>query len=113
MYLLPWTPEAELIALRVARAGKAVVWTSSLTDQEKSKEITRKYDAGIKKTLDEIGDRIDRIMEHRKAKRFKRAAKMFPKTERMLDSIGEGLRARGSEVLTLFLILLKRRFAAL
>ena len=112
VYLLPWTPAAELIALRVARAGKAVVWTSSLTDQAKAAEITRNYDRGIKKTLDEITDRIDRIVEHNRKKRFKRAFKMKAKTARMLDGMDEALQARGSQTLMLLHIMLKRRFAA-
>jgi hypothetical protein len=113
VYLLPWTPAAELLALRVGRAGKAVVWTSSLTDKAKAAEITAKYDHGIRATLDEISERIDRILEHEKAGRVKRAAKMLPKTEKMLFGMDEALQARGSQPLILYLTLLKRRFSFL
>lgn len=113
VYLLPWTPEAELAALRIARVGQAIVWTSSVTDKTMAKEITRKYDAGIKPILDEIANRIDRMVEHREAKHYKRLAKMFEKTEKMLNAIERAILRRGSKELLIYLGTLRARFANL
>ena len=115
VYLLPWTPEAEVLALELSRVknGEVFIWTSQPTDQSKIKEITQTYDEGLEPIMDEISERIDRIEEHQAGERYGRAEKMLPKTEKMLDDMRDAILRRGSAVLFIHLQLLQRRFAGL
>ena len=110
VYLMPWTQDAEALALRVAAAGKACVWTSKTTDATMAKEITRNYDKGLEPVLDEIGERIDRAEEHVINHRIKTARKMMDKTETMLDAIDRAIIRRGSAELYILVTLLRQRF---
>jgi len=111
VYLLPWTPSAELLALQLSRVGDVVLWTSSTTDEGKAKEITQSYDKGIEPILDEISERIDRISDYEIKHYLKRANKMIPKTERMLNEVEQTIMRRGSVSLYLMLQIIKKRFA--
>ena len=115
VYLLPWTPEAEVLALELSRVknGEVFIWTSQATDQSKIKEITQTYDEGLAPIMDEISERIDRIEEHQARERYGRAEKMLPKTEKMLDDMQDAILRRGSAVLFIHLQLMQRRFAGL
>lgn len=113
VYLMPWTQDAEALALRVASAGKACVWTSQTTDTSKAQEITRSYDKGLEPMLDEIGERIDRIEEHLFRNRIKTAVKMMGKTDKMLDAIDRAIMRRGSAELYVLMTLLRQRFNAI
>jgi len=110
VYLLPWTPLAETLALQLARVGEVVVWTSTTTDEGKAQAVTRTYDRGLEPLLDEIAGRLDRINEHMEARRYKRANKMIPKTERMLNQVGSAIERRGSGPLHAYWQLLRKRF---
>ena len=116
VYLIPWTPEAEVLALDLSRRiqemkkGKVIIWTSTPTDKAKSAEITQVYDAGLVPALDEISERLDRIEEHRVANRNLRAEKMLEKTGRMLKDMEAAILRRGSAMLFVRLQLLRRRF---
>ena len=112
VYLIPWTPQAEMAALKLARFGKTIVWTSSVTDKSMAREITRKYDQGLQPVMEEIGERLDRIAEHYRRRRFKRANKMVPKTDKMMDGLVMALLRRGSKTLFLYFEILKKRYAA-
>lgn len=113
VYLLPWTPQAELLALQLARIGEVVLWTSTTTEEGAAKEVTRVYDKGLEPILDEIAGRIDRINEHLEKRRYKRANKMIPKTERMLNSVGSAIERRGSGPLHAYWQILWKRFGLL
>lgn len=110
VYLMPWTKNAEVLALRLARAGEVCVWTSQTTDEAKAREITKSYDEGLQPQLDEISERVDRIAEHINKNRMKRAHKMVEKTERMIDNMEQAIIRRGSAQLYVLLALIKRRF---
>jgi len=113
VYLMPWTPSAEILALGLARAGKVCVWTSETTDKARAEEITESYDQSMSPMLDEIEERIDRIDFHLDKKRFKRAKKMMDKTELMVNSTRDAIIRRGSAELYIQVTLLERRFNAL
>ena len=114
VYLMPWTPDAEVLALQLALSGgDVVVWTSNTTDASQAKVITQSYDRNIQPVLDEIGERLDRIVVHLDKKRSKRADKMKVKTESMLGSLEQAIRRRGSADLFTYWTVLNRRFAAL
>jgi len=110
VYLLPWTKDAELLALSLAKKGEVCVWTSAVTDERKKKELTRDYDIDLENQLDELTGRVDRIGEHLEARRYKRAEKMQEKTDRLLKNLEQAIIRRGSAQLYLMLRLLQRRY---
>ena len=113
VYLMPWTPEAERLALELTQAGKVCVWTAQTTDQARAEEITQSYDDNLAPRLDEIEGRIDRIDEHLNKKHFKLAKRMYDKTENMLIGCRDAVIRRGSAQLYINVTLLERRFNAL
>lgn len=110
VYLMPWTPEAELLALELAAGSKLYVWTST-PEVAKAKEITEQYDQELEPTMDDISDRIERVWENINNNRRKRALKMLGKTEKMLANAERAVIRRGSAELYLYLLVIKRRFA--
>ena len=110
VYLMPWTKHAEILALRLGRAGTVCVWTSQTTDEVKAAEITKNYDKGLQPQLDDISERIDKIAYNISKERMKRAYKMLDKTERMLDNMEQAIIRRGSAQLYVLLSLIKERF---
>lgn len=115
VYLMPWTPSAEALALQLSRVtgGNVVVWTSKTTDPGQAKEITESYDASLRPQIDEISERIDRIYEYENKRQFKRALKMMPKTEKMLAQMEQAILRRGSASLYILLQILQKRFGKL
>ncbi len=117
VYLIPWTPEAETLALdlsrqvQVMKRGKVIIWTSTPTDKAKAAEITETYDAGLEPLISDIEERLGRIEEHQAKKRYLRAEKMLAKTNRMLENLRDAVMRRGSMVLFLRLQILQHRFA--
>ena len=112
-YLMPWTKEAEILALQLARSGKVCVWTSETTDISKAAEITKSYDESLEPQIDELAERIDRIEEHQQHRRFKRANKMLVKTATMVANLEDVINRRGSEYLLQYFTLVKRRYASI
>lgn len=110
VYLMPWTKNAEVLALHLAQAGEVCIWTSQTTDESKAREITESYDKSLQPQLNEISERIDRITEHINKNRLKRAHKMADKTDRMIDSMEQAIIRRGSAQLYVLLTLIKERF---
>jgi hypothetical protein len=111
VYLMPWTGEAEGLALRLADSGKVCIWTSSTTDPARTAEITKSYDDGLRSMLDEVEERIDRIEQHQKDGNFKRAAILVEKTEKLLHDATEAIKRRGSAPLFLQAVVLGKRLA--
>lgn len=112
VYLLPWTPVAEHIALELARTkgGKVVVWTSKTTDVAMAKTVTENYDKNLEPVIDEIDKRIDKIVDHLYHNRLKRAHKMLDKTESQIAKMEQAINRRGSMELTLYFQIVKKRF---
>lgn len=110
VYLMPWTPTAEALALEIAKAGKVCVWTSNTTDEKMASEITRNYDSEMQPVLDKIDERLDKIAFHREKNHQKRVASMKDKLEPLLNSIKGAIIRRGSAQLFIMFTLLERRF---
>ena len=110
VYLMPWTPTAEVLALELAKAGKVCVWTSQTTDTRQAKEITEQYDQSLEPMIDDIDERISKIEGHLVNNRIKRAEKMMAKTEKMLDGIEQAIIRRGNNNLMLLFKIVKRRY---
>ncbi len=112
VYLMPWTPGAESLALSLSQVvgGKVVVWTSTTTDSVQAAEITKNYDEALRPTLFEIIERIDRINEYNLKGWYKRANRMIPKTDRMLAQAEQAVIRRGSLSLYALLKLVQERY---
>lgn len=110
VYLMPWSPEAERVALALARikGGEVIVWTQAEPLNHKE-DITKGYDAALKPLLKEISERLDRMGEYRR-RHFKRFVRMLPKTDRLLANAEAAISRRGSEILLMWLELLKQRY---
>lgn len=108
VYLMPWTPEAEALALQLAQIGNVFVWTSRTTEPARAAEITRSYDENIKPLLDLVEERIERIKEHLLNNRQKRAHKMIEKTDKMLTGLEQAIVRRGSANLFIRACLLRQ-----
>ena len=109
VYLMPWTPEAEILALNIAKVGQACVWTSKVTDPGLARSITEKHDKDLEDVLDEINERLDRIEVHLANEHYKIAEKMRDKTLDMFKTIKEAIIRRGSAELYIFMLVLERR----
>ena len=116
VYLIPWSPEAELLALNLSRQvqdmkrGRVIIWTAKPTDKDLLKGITETYDAGLGPALDDVSERLDRIEEHLTNNRNLRAEGMLKKTKFMLDNLEASILRRGSANLFIRLQLLQRRY---
>ncbi len=115
VYLMPWTGEAEVLALNLSgtKGGRVCLWTSQPTDTNLAVDITKAYDASLRPQIDAIGVRIDKIVEHQNEDRWGRAAQMMEKTKKMLDGMEQAVLRRASAQLYVLITLLKRRFALL
>lgn len=109
-YIMPWTKHAEILALRLGRAGEVCVWTSNTTDEVKAEEITQNYDRDLKPQIESITERVDKIAWHFEKGHSKTAFKMVEKTERMIDNMEQAIVRRGSAQLYVLLGLVKERF---
>jgi len=110
VYLMPWTPDAESIALALAKVGDVCVWTSETTDNLRASEITKSYDAGLKKQMKEITDRIDKMEGYVVAEQFGRALRMNEKTAKMVTHMEDAVLRRGSAILLVQFQLVQARY---
>ena len=112
VYLMPWSPEAEHLALSLAKTegGDVVVW-SQATPLNRQEEITASYDAALRPQLKEISVRLDKMDGYRFTNHLKRFQQMVPKTERLLANAEAAIERRGAEVLVVWLEILKGRYA--
>jgi len=112
VYLMPWSPEAERMALELARTEGAdvIVWAQA-TPLDREEEITRNYDHSLRPKLDEISERLDRMNFYIRKSQPKRAAILTEKTERLLQEAEVAINRRDSDTLQLRLETLKARFA--
>lgn len=86
VYLMPWTPQAELAALDVASIGDAFLWISE-TKPDQMEKLTNDYDEKAKEVFKEVEGRLDKIEGHLLANHAGRARNMLDKTEPMMDSL--------------------------
>ena len=112
VYLMPDSPEARTLALRLAKTegGEVWVWGSaeSLNHQE---DATVRYDKAFKPMLKEISERLDKMGAYQYTCHQKRVLQMLPRTEKLLADVEGAVSRRGSEVYAVWLELLKGRFA--
>jgi hypothetical protein len=111
VYLMPWSPEAETLALELAKTegGEVIAWAQAEPLNHKE-DITAGYDAALKPIMKEISARLDKMMSYRHDNHQKRVIQMIPKTERLLQNAEAAVTRRGSEVLAIWLELLKQRY---
>lgn len=86
VYLMPWTPQAELAALEVSAIGDAFLWISEIKEDKVAK-LTQDYDRKSKVVFDEVEKRLDKIEGHIIQNHNKLAARMLDKTRPMVDSL--------------------------
>lgn len=110
VYLMPWTPDAEHIALNLAKVGDVCVWTSQTTNNLQALEITRSYDEYIEETMKKIEGRLDAMSSYINQDLLGRANQMFPKTEKMMDGLGQTVSRRNSAVLMLRYMMLQEYY---
>jgi len=87
VYLMPWSEDAEIEALKVTKAGTAYLWQTNTKSETKKKELTNFYDKEINDRLDDIEKRIKRIRKHFEADELRPANRMIKKTGELLNDI--------------------------
>ena len=97
VYYMPWTQEAEQLAFKVAKVGKAVVWSSTPTDKAVAKDLTNAYDTQLMELLDDLEARLDKIQAQWDEKHYKRAQKMAEATLPKAEALAESVKRRGSD----------------
>jgi hypothetical protein len=111
VYLMPWSPEAEMLALELAKTegGEVIAWAQAEPLNHKE-AVTAGYDAALKPIMKEISARLDKMSSYRYDNHQKRVIQMIPKTERLLQNAEAAIARRGSEVLAVWLEILKGRY---
>jgi len=111
-YLIPDSPDAQSLALSLAKTegGEVIVWGNA-QPLHKAEEITANYDAALRPILKNISERLDRMNYYSRKNHQKRVIQMIPKTQRLLRNVEAAIHRRGSEVLAIWLELLKQRYA--
>jgi len=95
VYLMPWTPQAELAALEVAAIGDAFLWISEVKEDRVAK-LTRDYDRKSRVIFDKVEERLTRIENHITVGHIKRAANMLHRTGPMVESLIKIASQRGN-----------------
>jgi hypothetical protein len=113
VYFLPWSPEAQILALNLAKigGGEVIVWGKAEPLNHKE-EVTARYDAKLEPLLNEIVERLDKMDAYKFTNKQKRVIKMIPKTERLIQNAKAAIDRRGSQTLAVWLQALKERFAS-
>ncbi|MFA5152104.1 MAG: hypothetical protein WC554_06080 [Clostridia bacterium] len=109
VYLMPWTPDAEMLALSLSMVGKCVIWTASVNESD-AQEITKRYDEGLRPILKEIETRIDKVGLHIEAGDLGIAQRMTGKTDQMIKDLEQAICRRGSALMLITLMTLKNRW---
>jgi hypothetical protein len=112
VYLLPWTQEAEAIALELATMPKAhvLVWTSKPTDELMAKELTDDYDVNLEELLDKVRAEItSKVVFHADLGHDKQAARIAKRLVKKVQGLRDAAVRRGSERLTIYALVLEKR----
>lgn len=115
VYLMPWTPGAEALALDLAKVegGKVCVWTGRTTDPAANLAVQTAYDAALTDTMADLAERLDKMEGHKIAGHQKRLLIMVDKTQEMLDGMTGAVERRGNPLhLKTLLSSYRARFAA-
>lgn len=113
VYFMPWTPEAEDLALEIATVGEAVVWTSKPTQQSEAAALTRDYDRNLKDLIDKMSERIDNIESHWSAGHEKRSRNMADKSLDKMQGLLDAAERRGDQSLIIYAQIQMRRLRLL
>jgi len=109
VYLMPWTPQAELLALNVSQIGEAFLWISQVKE-DKVAGLTKDYDTKSKQIFKDVAERLDKIEGHVVAEHLKLSEKMLEKTRPMIEGLVSIATQRGSVELLESAALLKDKF---
>jgi len=103
-YLIPDSPDAQILALNLAKTGggEVIVWGKAEPLNHKE-EVTARYDAKLEPLMDEIIERLDKMDAYRFTNKQKRVIKMIPKTERLIQNAEAAISRRGSQTLIVWL----------
>lgn len=111
VYLMPWSPAAEKLALDLARTkGSDVVVWSQAQPLNRAEEITSRYDNSLKPKLRDISGRLDRMAFYKGKLQMKRLNQMIPKTDRLIGEAAFAIERRDSVPLQSWLEVLKARY---
>jgi len=99
VYLLPWTPMSESMAIEVSRVGNAFIWLSSVKDNQKARKLTNDYDADIKRSISSVKKRITKMKRHAEDGKSGLVERMRVKTDRMIKDLAGIVARRGSKEL--------------
>ena len=98
VYYMPWTQAANVTALNLAEAGKVFVWFTK-TSGNIARELTMRYDIILRKWIDEIDERLDKILSHIREGKVKLARNMLERTVTTLVEMDEIVKRRNSATL--------------
>jgi len=110
VYFMPWTPEAEMLALELSMAGKCIIWTADVRNEDHAKDLTDRYDAGLRPILKEIETRVDKIIFHIDNNHPGIAKGMVDKTDEMITNLENAIVRRGSAMMLIALSSVKKCF---
>lgn len=113
VYLMPWTGEAEAMALSLAAAGQAVVWSSQTTNPQEATRITENYDKQMLPQIEALSERLNKIEDHWRNNHKKRLERMMDKTAKIIANLEAAIIRRGSAELYFLLLLQKRRIQSM
>lgn len=113
VYLMPWSPAAEKIALDLAKTeGSDVIVWSQAQPLDRADEITNNYDNALKPKLREISERLDRMSQYMIKNQQGRMLQMVKKTQRLLQEAEATIKRReGHQYLQMWVEILKTRAA--
>jgi vancomycin resistance protein YoaR len=111
VYLMPDSPEAKVLALKLAdtKGGEVIVWCNAQPLNHQA-EVSAAYDNALRQMVREISGRLDKMQQYANLNHQKRVIQMVPKTQRLLVNAEAAILRRGSELLALRIELLKERF---
>ena len=110
VYLIPFSPAAELACIELSKAGKVFIWTSQTTDPNKAKEVTVSYDEELKGFLKTLSERVNKMLQHKLDAKYGLFDKMVEKTNAMMADMQAAVEHRGSEELTMYFNAIKATY---
>ena len=96
VYLLPWTPEAELAAVDLSDKGTLFLWVSRARNEIEALGVTRQYDMQIKKQITELETRVIKMEDYLENGKDGLANRMLEKTLDITKALQEIIVRRGS-----------------
>ena len=111
VYLLPWTQQAELLAMEIAKIGNAFIWTSHPQDPKQAAEITEDYDNKIVEgIISDITDRLEKMEDIASIGNSRSYHRMVEKTDNMITEAKVIAKRRGSKHLIDMIDALEKRY---